>query len=99
MPKVIKLTRLGLRRRSSGWGGQGLGDMKVHKSKLQKDKDAWAKAVSPLFDISLTILAGRVLTKLPINCVGYLNCVLQGCSTAILNVQQLVLQTQDGAFC
>lgn len=29
-----------------GWGGQGLGDLKVHKSKLQKDKDAWAKAVS-----------------------------------------------------
>ena len=28
-----------------GWGGQGLGDMKVHKSKLQKDKDAWARAV------------------------------------------------------
>ncbi len=35
--------------------------MKVHKSKLQKDKDAWAKAVSPLLDISLTILAARVL--------------------------------------
>lgn len=33
-------------RRSSGWGGQGLGEMKVYKSKLQKDKDAWAKAVS-----------------------------------------------------
>ncbi|DBA86265.1 TPA: hypothetical protein ACH3X1_005765 [Trebouxia sp. C0004] len=31
-------------RQSSGWGGQGLGDMKLHKSKLQKDKDAWAKA-------------------------------------------------------
>ena len=30
-----------------GWGGQGLGEMKVHKSKLQKDKDAWMKAVSP----------------------------------------------------
>ena len=29
-----------------GWGGQGLGEVKVHKSKLQKDKDAWAKAVS-----------------------------------------------------
>lgn len=33
-------------RKSTGWGGQGLGDLKVHKSKLQKDKDAWAKAVS-----------------------------------------------------
>ena len=86
MPKVIKLTQPGLRRRSSGWGGQGLGDMKVHKSKLQKDKDAWAKAVSPLLDISLTILAGRVLIKLPINCVGYLSCVLQCCDTAALKV-------------
>ena len=77
IPKVIVLTWLGLRRRSSGWGGQGLGDMKVHRSKLQKDKDAWAKAVSPLFDISLTILARRVLIKLPIKHVGYLCCVLQ----------------------
>ena len=33
-------------RKSTGWGGQGLADLKVHKSKLQKDKDAWAKAVS-----------------------------------------------------
>ena len=40
------LTMVGSCRRSSGWGGQGLGDMKVHKSKLQRDKDAWAKAVS-----------------------------------------------------
>lgn len=33
-------------RKSMGWGGQGLGEMKVHKSKLQKDKDAWAKAAA-----------------------------------------------------
>ena len=39
-------TRIVTCRKSSGWGGQGLGDMKVHKSKLQKDKDAWTKAVS-----------------------------------------------------
>jgi hypothetical protein len=91
MPKVTKLTRPGLRRRSSGWGGQGLGDMKVHKSKLQKDKDAWAKAVSPLLDISLTILAGCVFMKLPTNCAGCLSCVLQFCSTAALKVQQPVL--------
>lgn len=86
MPKVIKLTQPVLCRRSSGWGGQGLGDMKVHKSKLQKDKDAWAKAVSPLLDISLATVAGHVLIKLPITCVGCLYCVLQCCSTAALIV-------------
>ena len=98
MPKVIKLTQPGLCRRSSGWGGQGLGDMKVHKSKLQKDKDAWAKAVSTLLDISLTILAGRVLIKLLINCVGCLYCVLQCCSTAALKVQQAVLRARMVCF-
>ena len=73
--------------------------MKVHKSKLQKDKDAWAKAVSPLLDISPTILARRVFIKLPSHCVGCLHCVLQCCGTAALKVQQPVVQSQDGVLC
>ena len=35
-------------RKSSGFGGQGLGQMKAHKSKLQREQDAWAKAVISL---------------------------------------------------
>ena len=31
------------RRAAQGWGSGGLGDMKPHKSRMEREKDAWTK--------------------------------------------------------